>query len=133
MVAVLLAGCGEETGSTRATDESLTLTIVSEDWNGWDPEHRPTPETTTLDAVVGERAVVEALGDDDTELEVTDVRGDEVEITASSAMAPRGDSGGLDLNGTQDTFVVALGQRVEFATPTTDAGISYTLTLAPQE
>lgn len=127
LAAAALTACGEDDSPEVAgdPDPGRVLTIVSSDWNGWDPDHRPTPETTTVPARVGATAAVEGVA-----FEVTQVMGSRVEVTSDHRLATEGETGGSDLTDLRDVFMVSAGRDTELDTPTLDGGVSYTLTLS---
>jgi hypothetical protein len=132
LVVLALTGCQDDDGDGAApgpSAPSYALTIVSTDWNGWNPDHHPTPETTTLPVVVGASATVDSLGGDAT-FEVVAVDGDRVTVSSDQRLAPEGETGGSNLDDLVDEFTVVPGEETELDTPTLDAGYSYTLTLA---
>lgn len=120
-LALPLGGCG---GLDR-DQEPVPLTITASDWNGWDPDHQSTDETTDVEAIEGRTARV----DDDLEITFTDVDDDEVEIRTSDAMSPVKEGGGIDLTTDEMEFTVERGSALELATPTMDAGTTYELVL----
>lgn len=132
LAAAVLSGCDsgpDDAGGDRT--DGRVLTIVSTEWNGWDPDHQPTPETTTVPVHVGATATVEGVGESDpVTFEVTQVMGSRVEVASSHRLAPEGESGGSDLTDLQDLFLVDAGRSTELDTPTLDGGVSYTLTLS---
>lgn len=107
----------------------MEITIVSEDWNGWDPEHKTTPHTVTMKAEAGAQAQVDNLGADKLIVRVITVSADAVEIQLSEPMAPASEAGGVNLSELQDRFEVRSGRTTRFATASMDAGISYEVTL----
>lgn len=120
--AVLLpAGCG----LAEREQAPVPMTITANDWNGWDPDHESTETTTEVEAVEGQTFRV----DDDLEITFTDVGDDEVEIRTTDAMSPVNDGGGINLLDPEHDFSVERGTPLELATPTTDAGTTYELTL----
>ena len=120
--AVLLpAGCG----LAEREQAPVPMTITANDWNGWDPDHESTETTTEVEAVGGQTFRV----DDDLEITFTDVGDDKVEIRTTDAMSPVNDGGGINLNDPEHDFSVERGTPLELATPTTDAGTTYELTL----
>lgn len=129
LVALASTACGpgDDTGATDAPPDDLALTVVSSDWNGWDPDHRSTPETTTIDATAGAAATVEG----GVRLEVVAVRDGEVDLELDQDLAPRNEGGGSDMNDLVDEVTVTAGEETGLASPTLDAGFSYTLTLGP--
>jgi hypothetical protein len=132
---LVLPACGDDDGGGAdirqgRPAEPLTLTVVATDWNGWDPEHVATPETTSVDVELGAELEVRGAGSDPVVLTVSEVRDDAVEVTASEALATS-DDGGLDLNDPVDDFEVGLDAPTELATATLDAGVGYVVTLAP--
>ncbi|WP_282071885.1 hypothetical protein [Janibacter hoylei] len=119
--AVLLpAGCG----LAEREQAPVPMTITANDWNGWDPDHESTETTTEVEAVEGQTLSVDGL-----EITFTDVGDDEVEIRTTDAMSPVNDGGGINLNDPEHDFSVERGTPLELATPTTDAGTTYELTL----
>lgn len=119
--AVLLpAGCG----LAEREQAPVPMTITANDWNGWDPDHESTETTTEVEAVEGQTFSVDGL-----EITFTDVGDDEVEIRTTDAMSPVNDGGGINLNDPEHDFSVERGTPLELATPTTDAGTTYELTL----
>ncbi len=129
--ALVATGCAATDGAPRPSGwlvPEQTLTIVSEDWNGWDPDHRPTPETTTLAVDVGARATVDGLGEQVT-FEVVSVSDGEVEVTSDRELAPKNETGGIGLRDLVDEFDVVTGEDTMLASPTMDGGSFYTLTL----
>ena len=120
--AVLLpAGCG----LAEREQAPVPMTITANDWNGWDPDHESTETTTEVEAVEGQTVRV----DDGLEITFTDVGDDEVEIRTTDAMSPVNDGDGINLNDPEHDFSVERGTPLELATPTTDAGTTYELTL----
>ena len=120
--AVLLpAGCG----LAEREQPPVPMTITANDWNGWDPDHESTETTTEVEAVGGQTFRV----DDDLEITFTDVGDDKVEIRTTDAMSPVNDGGGINLLDPEHDFSVERGTPLELATPTTDAGTTYELTL----
>ena len=120
--AVLLpAGCG----LAEREQAPVPMTITANDWNGWDPDHESTETTTEVEAVEGQTFRV----DDDLEITFTDVGDDEVEIRTTDAMSPVNDGGGINLLDPEHDFSVERGTPLELATPTTDSGTTYELTL----
>lgn len=120
--AVLLpAGCG----LAEREQAPVPMTITASGWNGWDPDHESTETTTEVEAVEGQTFRV----DDDLEITFTDVGDDEVEIRTTDAMSPVNDGGGINLLDPEHDFTVERGTPLELATPTTDAGTTYELTL----
>ena len=63
------------------------------------------------------------------EITFTDVGDDKVEIRTTDAMSPVNDGGGINLLDPEHDFSVERGTPLELATPTTDAGTTYELTL----
>lgn len=124
-----LSGCARAGGTAVGQQLPMTLTIVSEDWNGWDENHQSTPITKTLRVAPDASLDLEYLGDSMT-LTVSRVSGTSVEFRTSEQMAPAGDSGGINLNDLQSSFTVRTETPVEFSTASLDGGISYTVTLA---
>ena len=119
--AVLLpAGCG----LAEREQAPVPMTITANDWNGWDPDHESTETTTEVEAVEGQTLSVDGL-----EITFTDVGDDEVEIRTTDAMSPVNDGGGINLLDPEHDFSVERGTPLELATPTTDAGTTYELTL----
>lgn len=118
---LLPAGCG----LAEREQPPVPMTITANDWNGWDPDHESTETTTEVEAVEGQTFRV----DDDLEITFTDVGDDEVEIRTTDAMSPVNDGGGINLLDPEHDFSVERGTPLELATPTTDAGTSYVLTL----
>ena len=119
--AVLLpAGCG----LAEREQAPVPMTITANDWNGWDPDHESTETTTEVEAVEGQTFSVDGL-----EITFTDVGDDEVEIRTTDAMSPVNDGDGINLNDPEHDFSVERGTPLELATPTTDAGTTYELTL----
>lgn len=119
-LALPLGGCGV----LDRDQEPVPLTITASDWNGWDPDHESTETTTEVQAVEGRTVRI----DDDLEITFTDVDDDEVEISTTDAMSPAGD-GGIDLLNPEHDFTVDRGTPLELATPSTDVGTSYEVTL----
>lgn len=101
-----------------------TLTIVSSDWNGWDRDHRPTPETATLPVEVGATVSVDGTG-----FEVTEVDSGEITVSTDDDLAPEGETGGSNMNDLVDELTVVTGEETRAATPTLDGGYHYVLTL----
>ncbi|MFF5325008.1 hypothetical protein ACFY2Y_14935 [Janibacter hoylei] len=118
---LLPAGCG----LAEREQPPVPMTITANDWNGWDPDHESTETTTEVEAVEGQTFRV----DDDLEITFTDVGDDEVEIRTTDAMSPVNDGGGINLLDPEHDFSVERGTPLELATPTTDAGTTYELTL----
>lgn len=118
---LLPAGCG----LAEREQPPVPMTITANDWNGWDPDHESTETTTEVEAVGGQTFRV----DDDLEITFTDVGDDEVEIRTTDAMSPVNDGGGINLLDPEHDFSVERGTPLELATPTTDAGTTYELTL----
>ena len=113
----LTAACDDST-APAVTD--VDLVVEYSDWNGWEPEHRPRPETESLAGREGATVAIDVLGG--IELEVVDVDDDKVTVEVSEPMAPRNASGGIDLTDLTDTFVVSTDRPATFSTPTMDAG-----------
>lgn len=126
---LLLPACGDgdHTGGNVPERE---LTVVSTDWNGWDRDHVPTPETATVTVAVGNEVWVEGLGAEEVRIEITDTDNGAVVVETSQDMAPASADGGLSLNDLEDTFRVWTGEQTSFATPSTDGGITYELSVA---
>ncbi|MCT1618984.1 MULTISPECIES: hypothetical protein [Janibacter] len=118
---LLPAGCG----LAEREQPPVPMTITANDWNGWDPDHESTETTTEVEAVGGQTFRV----DDDLEITFTDVGDDKVEIRTTDAMSPVNDGGGINLLDPEHDFSVERGTPLELATPTTDAGTTYELTL----
>lgn len=129
LTAIGLTGCARAAGTAVGQQLPMTLTIVSEDWNGWDENHEGTPVTQTLRVAPEASVELQYLLDPMT-LTVTEVSGTAVEFRTSEQMAPAGDSGGVNLNDLQSSFTVSTEKPVEFSTASMDGGISYTVTLA---
>lgn len=119
-LALPLGGCGV----LDRDQDPVPMTITANDWNGWDPDHESTETTTEVEAVEGQTFSVDGL-----EITFTDVGDDEVEIRTTDAMSPVNDGGGINLNDPEHDFSVERGTPLELATPTTDAGTTYELTL----
>ncbi|MGW3548735.1 hypothetical protein ACWDHH_13335 [Janibacter hoylei] len=117
---LLPAGCG----LAEREQPPVPMTITANDWNGWDPDHESTETTTEVEAVQGQTFSVDGL-----EITFTDVGDDEVEIRTTDAMSPVNDGDGINLNDPEHDFSVERGTPLELATPTTDAGTTYELTL----
>ena len=117
---LLPAGCG----LAEREQPPVPMTITANDWNGWDPDHESTETTTEVEAVQGQTFSVDGL-----EITFTDVGDDEVEIRTTDAMSPVNDGGGINLLDPEHDFSVERGTPLELATPTTDAGTTYELTL----
>ena len=117
---LLPAGCG----LAEREQAPVPMTITANDWNGWDPDHESTETTTEVEAVQGQTFSVDGL-----EITFTDVGDDEVEIRTTDAMSPVNDGGGINLLDPEHDFSVERGTPLELATPTTDAGTTYELTL----
>ena len=117
---LLPAGCG----LAEREQPPVPMTITANDWNGWDPDHESTETTTEVEAVEGQTLSVDGL-----EITFTDVGDDEVEIRTTDAMSPVNDGGGINLLDPEHDFSVERGTPLELATPTTDAGTTYELTL----
>ena len=118
---LLPAGCG----LVEREQPPVPMTITANDWNGWDPDHESTDTTTDVEAVEGQTVRV----DDDLEITFTDVDDGEVEIRTTEAMSPVNDGGGINLLDPEHDFTVDRGTPLKLATPTTDAGTTYELTL----
>ena len=118
---LLPAGCG----LAEREQPPVPMTITANDWNGWDPDHESTETTTEVEAVGGQTFRV----DDDLEITFTDVGDDKVEIRTTDAMSPVNDGGGINLRNPEHDFTVDRGTPLKLATPTTDAGTTYELTL----
>ncbi|MFB9312176.1 hypothetical protein [Nocardioides plantarum] len=129
LAALGVVGCRSDDSGTEGPGPGGTLTIVSSDWNGWDPEHTPTPRTTTLPASVGSSVTVDSIGETLT-FEVARVGGGEVAVSSSRELAPEGETGGSNLNDLVDEFTVERGAETVLDTPTLDGGYSYTFTLS---
>lgn len=124
-------GAGLGTGTSVATtpaDLPQEIKVVSANWNGWDPKHRPRPVTTVIPAKVGASGPAQKFSDSVT-ITVTKVTPSEVEIKVSEPMAPQGDGGGISHSTAQTVFTLTPGRSTAFATRTLDAGVTYTLTL----
>ena len=117
---LLPAGCG----LAEREQPPVPMTITASDWNGWDPDHESTETTTEVEAVEGQTLSVDGL-----EITFTDVDDGEVEIRTTDAMSPVNDGGGINLLDPEHDFTVDRGTPLELATPTTDAGTTYELTL----
>ena len=117
---LLPAGCG----LAEREQPPVPMTITANDWNGWDPDHESTETTTEVEAVQGQTFSVDGL-----EITFTDVGDDKVEIRTTDAMSPVNDGGGINLLDPEHDFSVERGTPLELATPTTDAGTTYELTL----
>jgi hypothetical protein len=128
--AVTTDGSGGSGGSGGSSlpGAPLEVAVVSSDWNGWEPDHVPTPETTTFPAVEGTEARIEGLGED-VHVLVTEVGADGVVLELDSPLSPRSEGGGLDLDDPQDVVEVGLEKPVELGTPTLDAGVTYVVSL----
>lgn len=131
LAALALTACGAADGTDGSgSDPTRVVTIVGQDWNGWDPDHELTPETTILPVEVGASVTVDGLGEQVT-FEVVGIDDAEVTVSSDRELAPEGEGGGIDLNDLVDEATVTAGEETRLATPTMDAGYSYTLTLDP--
>lgn len=119
---------GPPVGPGGTPDAPFEVVVVSSDWNGWDPDHVPTPETTTFPAAEGTEARVEGIGDR-IRVEVVEVDADGVVLALDSPLSPRGDGGGLDLTDLRDVVEVGPDEPVELGTPTLDGGVTYVVSL----
>ncbi|GAB3090383.1 hypothetical protein [Nocardioides zeae] len=115
---LVLVGC--------ASDPEFTeVRIVSTTWNGWDPDYEPTTTTSTLAPAEGEETVV-GCG---VTITVVGVEHDRALLRSDEALAPVGDTGGIDLRDTQDEVEVAMGEVVEMSTATMDGGCGFELSV----
>ncbi|WP_106849154.1 hypothetical protein [Blastococcus sp. Marseille-P5729] len=110
---VLLTGCGSDPES----DSDLRLRITSS-------------EDDDADMQVAEGASI-SMGEGFSAVEITieSVDGETVVISTDHPMAPRNPGGGINLNDLESEFTVTFDEPAEFATPTTDVGVGYTVTL----
>lgn len=125
----LLAACSG-TSSPSIPGHEMQLEVVSQMWNGWDPDYQADPQTTIIDAVVGESAEVPGLSGDMT-IEITDVDNDSVTFRTSENMAPIDSNGAMDFDSLTSTFDLQLDETVTFGTPTMDGGMNYDVTFSP--
>lgn len=108
---VLLGGCGSDSND----DLRLHITTTDED---------------EADLQVAEGASI-TVGEGFSTVEITieSVDGETVVISTDRPMAPRNPGGGINLNDLESEFTVTLDEPAEFATPTTDSGVGYTVSL----
>lgn len=118
------AGCDDTDGS----GETLTLEVTVAAWNGWDPDDKPTPETSTVEVSEGSSFEVEAL--DAITFEVTSIDDDQLELGSDADLALRNAHGGIDVNHPVDEFTLDRAGTLELSTPTLDAGIDITIEVA---
>ena len=131
IVAVLGIGALTACGSSSDDGPALSgeLTVVATTWNGWDPDFRPTPATSTIPTREGETATFQCLGDT-IELRVSEVGDESVTLHLSQELAPQTESGGSNHNQLTDEFEIEVDESVSFSTPTLDAGCNYAVELA---
>lgn len=113
--------------STSTSTADMQLEVVAQWWNGLYPEFESQPETTIVDAVVGESAVVPGM-DGDVTITVREVGDDSVTIETSEQMNLLG-VGIADLDTFYMTFDVGLDAPTLFGSPTLDSGYDYEVTL----
>lgn len=117
-----LSGCGSEEpsepGTSSATAFVLRITNTTDD------------ETVKVDGVVGTSVELTA-STPATTLTIESVDGETVEISTDPAMAPPGETGGINLNDPTTDFSLRRNEPAIFSTPTT--GETTTFTVAWEE
>lgn len=136
VLALLLAGLLTLTacaggGKTRP-DQPLWISITSEDWNGWDPDHVGTTERVEVSAVPGNEVMVTSLPPFTLRVETA---GDGVvTFTTSEGLAERTASGGYAMDDGVTEFRLSTGEPViEAASTTMDAGYSHIFQLHTEQ
>lgn len=115
----LLLSAGVTGCSSSEDPPTAHLAIVSSD----------SPDTVTIDATEGATETLQGAMDITVEVEVVSVEDDEVELSTSESLAPAGETGGMNLNELRSEFTATAGEELQFSTPTTDGGTTWTTTL----
>ena len=121
-----MGACGGESPDPAGT---VTVTIESSDWNGWDSEHESNVVTEIHVADEGESFDFERDFFETITATVEAIEDDHVVLSFNQGFAPRGDGTGWDYGNVITEVTVAEGQIVELATPSYDAGITYELSV----
>lgn len=115
--------------SSNAEAEKFVLTVTTNSWSGWGGGSVSTPVEQTYEVTRGEHYVVEE-GPFGLAFTVIDIGNDSITIEADEEMSSTSENGGINLNDTQKKFTVKTDSKCRLATPTMDAGASYTLSLS---
>lgn len=133
------------TSGVRATATALAIAVVASGVAACAGEEPAAPEAhleittsrssdvVTVNATEGSETTLSSpyLGDDGVDLEVESVDGDEIEIGTSESLSPVNEGGGINLNDLQSEFTATKGEELQIATPTTDGGERWTITVEP--
>lgn len=102
-----------------------TVVVQAQDWTGWSRQQPAPSAPVEILAVEGERAQVPEAG----AIRVMEVDDDSVVISTGAGMSPVNPGGGIDLTAAQHRFIVRAGTATRFATPSMDAGTTFTVRL----
>ena len=125
VLALLVSGCS--VSGPEKPPATMSLTITSQDWNGWDPGSSYEPVTESMQVVAGESVELPGLGTEGITFTVTAVTDHSATISLSDSLWTEDSS----FDDHVSSFNVELGNPVKLSTPTMDAGTNYTVTLTP--
>lgn len=126
---VLLPISAIATSCDETAESTAVITIETSDWNGWDPDHESTVTTETHTVREGESfEFSRAFFLDGLSAEVESIDDDSVTVTLNEPLSPAG-GGGIDMQGMITTVTMTEGDVMELATPSTDAGLFYDVTV----
>lgn len=123
LLVTVLAAVGMS-ACTNSGSKTSTLTIVTSDWNGWDPNYVPKPVQTVVEITPGMTIDLDTW---DLELTIKSISKDKVTVEFNQAMVPDGTG---DYMNAKKTFDLDPGSTAKFDTPTMDAGAIIELTLS---
>lgn len=121
-IALLMAACGDETAP------SAEITLETEDWNGWDPNHEPIVSTETYTVSEGDVIAFEPTFGGPSNATVESIDGDLVTLSLDAELVPVED-GRIMMRDYVSEATVTEGSQTELATPTMDGGMFYTFTV----
>ncbi|MFT0849107.1 hypothetical protein VR010_15325 [Actinomycetaceae bacterium L2_0104] len=124
ILALLVSGCS--ISGPEKPPPTMSMTITSQDWNGWDPGSSYEPVTESMQVVVGDSVELPAVGMEGVTFTVTAVTDHSATISLSKPLLPEG----VSFNDDVSSFDVELGSPLKLSTPTMDAGTNYTVTLS---
>lgn len=112
-----------------AGPETVTVTIESADWSGWDEHDEGTVTTETHVAAEGESFDFERSFAGTMTATVESIENDRVVLTFNQDLAPKAGSSGWDYVETITEVTMMAGEPVGLTTPTLDAGLTYELSV----
>lgn len=117
-------------GSRHAVASDLVLAAEATEWSGWGGGGSDQLGSRSYDVELGKRYRLPNGWLGGPAFTITDVGEESVTIETDGEMAPQNANGAINLLDTQSEFVVTTDSPCQFATPSMDAGTSYTLTLS---